>query len=233
MGDTGTTQQTAFIERPPPLRIFVKNHILEQIINQRIKPGVHLIETELAQQLDLSRHPIREALQALQAEGWVDLRPGRGAVVHQPTHEEIDEVFEARITVEGGCAGLAALHANSDDIARLRELAESGRRALENQDLQQVVKSNSALHLAIANISGNRPLESFVESLDKRFQWYFTSIVQWRWTASWDEHDEIINAIEAGDSDAARASMSRHAEKSRNNYLEHAHQILGGWGDGQ
>lgn len=233
MDNSGVTDQTALIERPPPLRVFVKNHILEQIINQRIKPGVHLIETELAQQLNLSRHPIREALQALQAEGWVDLRPGRGAVVHQPSHEEIDEVFEARITVEAGCAGLAALHASAEDVARLRELAESGRKALQNQDLPQVVKSNSALHLAIAHIAGNRPLESFVESLDKRFQWYFTSIVRWRGTASWDEHDEIIGAIEAGDSDAARASMGRHAERSRNNYLEHAHQILGGWGDSQ
>ena len=73
------------LRRPGPLRQGVQEALRELIISRTLAPGQHLVESELADRLDVSRGPVREALQALHARGWVDMRPGRGAFVHEPT----------------------------------------------------------------------------------------------------------------------------------------------------
>src|ERR1700721_41620 len=70
--------------------------LMELIITRELRPGQHLVENELAAQLGVSRQPIREALQRLQSEGWVDLRPALGAFVHVPTDAEADELLGVR-----------------------------------------------------------------------------------------------------------------------------------------
>ena len=78
------------VERPVPLRQSVYEALVELVIAGRLTPGQHLVETELARQLGVSRQPVREALHRLEAEGWVDLRPNQGAFVHVPTDKEVD-----------------------------------------------------------------------------------------------------------------------------------------------
>ena len=72
------------VERPAPLRQSVYEALVELVVEGRLRPGQHLVETELARQLGVSRQPVREALHRLEAEGWVDLRPNQGAFVHVP-----------------------------------------------------------------------------------------------------------------------------------------------------
>ncbi|RCV49507.1 GntR family transcriptional regulator, partial [Marinitenerispora sediminis] len=71
------------VQRPVPLREGVYEALLELITRRQLPPGQHLVENDLADQLGVSRQPVREALQRLSNEGWVDLRPGYGAFVHQ------------------------------------------------------------------------------------------------------------------------------------------------------
>src|SRR4051812_39039814 len=70
------------VERPAPLRQAVYEALVELIVNRTLMPGQHLVEVELAEYLGVSRQPVREELQRLQTEGWVDLRPAQGAFVH-------------------------------------------------------------------------------------------------------------------------------------------------------
>jgi DNA-binding GntR family transcriptional regulator len=84
------------VARPVPLRHAVFDAILEMIISRELKPGEHLGEGELAEHLGVSRQPVREAFQQLQAEGWVDLRPGQGAFVHSPTEKEVNDLLAVR-----------------------------------------------------------------------------------------------------------------------------------------
>src|SRR5699024_9209070 len=111
---------------PGPLRLQVQDALIELIISRQLAPGAHLIEVEIAGRLQVSRQPVREALQALQSEGWIDLRPGRGAFVHHPTESEADEVFAVRVVLEEKAAGLAARTATAEQLDELREICAQG-----------------------------------------------------------------------------------------------------------
>src|SRR2546429_448986 len=83
------------VERPVPLRQSVYEALVELVVEGRLRPGQHLVETELARQLGVSRQPVREALHRLEAEGWGDLRPNQGTFGHASGRELRDRV-EAR-----------------------------------------------------------------------------------------------------------------------------------------
>jgi DNA-binding transcriptional regulator YhcF (GntR family) len=110
------------IARPVPLRQSVYEAILDMIVERTLRPGQHLVENELAVMLGVSRQPVREALQWLKNDGWVDLRPGHGAFVHAPSVEEADQLLAVRALLETESARLAATHATDEDIKQLREV---------------------------------------------------------------------------------------------------------------
>ena len=131
------------LRRPAPLREGVYDTLLELIITRALRPGQHLVETELAARLGISRQPVREALQRLSTEGWVDLRPAQGAFVHTPTEEEADQLLAVRSLLEAESARLAAANATPQAIARLREMCEEGVKALAADDVDAVVAANA------------------------------------------------------------------------------------------
>src|SRR3954452_12837597 len=96
LGGAATRRRAPVIERPAPLRQAVFDALVEMIITRELEPGQHLVEKDLAASLGVSRQPLREALQRMHAEGWVDLRPALGAFVHIPTESEADELLGAR-----------------------------------------------------------------------------------------------------------------------------------------
>src|SRR2546429_9105504 len=85
------------IDRPVPLRERVYQAMQDLIISRRLAPGQHLVESELAEILGVSRQPVREALQWLANEGWVDLKPVDGALVEAPSHDEAGQLLAARL----------------------------------------------------------------------------------------------------------------------------------------
>src|SRR5688572_599084 len=118
------------VERPAPLRQAVYDALLELIVNRTLEPGQHLVEAELAEYLGVSRQPVREALQRLQTDGWVDLRPAQGAFVHTPTDEEADQLLAVRTLLEAESARLAAQGSTPEHVEHLRELQSAGEAAL-------------------------------------------------------------------------------------------------------
>src|SRR5258708_15213428 len=114
------------VERPVPLRQSVYEALVELVIAGRLTPGQHLVETELARQLGVSRQPVREALHRLEAEGWVDLRPNQGPFVHVPTDKEVDHVLDVRELLEVQTARLAAQAVTAGPGTPLRALSRAG-----------------------------------------------------------------------------------------------------------
>src|SRR3954453_24138824 len=104
------------VQRPAPLRQSVYDALLDLIVSGNLRAGQHLVESELASVLGVSRQPVREALQRLNTEGWVDLRPAQGAFVHEPTEEEADQLLTVRPLLEAEAARLAAANAGSAGI---------------------------------------------------------------------------------------------------------------------
>ena len=206
------------VARPVPLRQSVYDALLDLIVNRTMRPGAHLVESELAAHLGVSRQPVREALQRLNTEGWVELRPGHGAYVHVPTEQEADQLLAVRSLLETEAARLAAAHASREGVGRLRTLRRRGVEALEDDDVDAMVALNAELHAAITKLSGNAPLVELTAQVDRRVRWYYAPVARGRGRRSWDEHARIIDAIASGDADEAASLMRAHTETTRETY---------------
>lgn len=212
LGDLGP------LERPGPLRHRVQETLRELIIARTLAPGQHLVESELAERLHVSRGPVREALQALHPQGWVDLRPGRGAFVHLPTEEEVDEVFAVRAALESEAAGLAVAQVGDPELEQLQEICARGRTAVAAGDDAGVVTANSELHRRIAALSGISLLCDYIASLDLRVRWFYRPVVRTRGIDSWNEHDRLLAALAGADRQEAARVMRWHTEQTRQTY---------------
>jgi DNA-binding GntR family transcriptional regulator len=206
------------LERPGPLRDRVYGALLELITTRALQPGQHLVESELAGHLGVSRQPVREALQRLNTEGWVDLRPAQGAFVHEPTDEEADQLLTVRTLLEAEAARLAAANAGSAGIAVLEELCAQGESAVAADDVDAAVALNARLHATVMELAGNAVLAELAGQVDRRVRWYYTPIARQRGRQSWIEHRELIAAIADRDQQRATAVMRQHTEHTRKMY---------------
>ncbi|MFC6080026.1 GntR family transcriptional regulator [Sphaerisporangium aureirubrum] len=207
------------IARPAPLRESVFEALLDLIIDRRLSPGSHLAESELAELLGVSRQPIREALQLLGGEGWVDLYPGHGAFVHVPTLCEADQLLVVRSVLETEAARLAAIHRTDEGVAGLRALCALGTAAADAGDVPATVKLNGQFHHAVTIQSGNAVLCELCVQIGRRVRWYYAPVAQQRGHGSWMEHATLVDAIEAGKPELAAQIMGAHTKRTRDLYL--------------
>ena len=210
------------LERPGPLRDRVYEALLELITTRALRPGQHLVESELAGHLGVSRQPVREALQRLNTEGWVDLRPAQGAFVHEPTEEEADQLLTVRTLLEAEAARLAAVNAGKAGIAVLEELCAEGERAVDADDVDAAVAMNARFHAKVMELAGNAVLAELAAQVDRRVRWYYTPVARQRGLTSWIEHRTLIDAITARDELRAGLLMREHTEHTRRSYHERA-----------
>ncbi|MGW0746719.1 GntR family transcriptional regulator [Streptomyces sp. NPDC002817] len=221
MSTTGLPQGAVpKLERPGPLRDRVYEALLELITTRALQPGQHLVESELAGHLGVSRQPVREALQRLSTEGWVDLRPAQGAFVHEPTEEEADQLLTVRTLLEAEAARLAAANASKAAIGVLEEMCAEGERAVAADDVDRAVAMNARLHAKIMELAGNAVLAELAAQVDRRVRWYYTPVARQRGQQSWIEHRELIAAIADRDEQRATAVMRAHTEHTRKMYHE-------------
>ncbi|MFI1166165.1 GntR family transcriptional regulator [Streptomyces sp. NPDC020801] len=210
------------LERPGPLRERVYEALLELITTRALQPGQHLVESELAGHLGVSRQPVREALQRLNTEGWVELRPAQGAFVHEPTEEEADQLLTVRTLLEAEAARLAAADADGAGITALEELCTQGERAVADDDVDAAVALNARFHAKIMELAGNAVLAELAAQVDRRVRWYYTPVARQRGGESWIEHRGLIAAIADHDEQRATRLMREHTEHTRTSYHERA-----------
>ncbi|WP_405540434.1 GntR family transcriptional regulator [Streptomyces sp. NBC_00075] len=219
MSTTGLPQGAVpKLERPGPLRDRVYEALLELITTRALQPGQHLVESELAGHLGVSRQPVREALQRLSTEGWVDLRPAQGAFVHEPTEAEADQLLTVRTLLEAEAARLAAANAGAAAITVLEDMCAEGERAVAADDVDGAVAMNAQLHAKVMELAGNTVLAELAAQVDRRVRWYYTPVARQRGRQSWIEHRELIAAITDGDGQRATEVMRAHTEHTRKMY---------------
>ncbi|GLZ40277.1 GntR family transcriptional regulator [Actinokineospora sp. NBRC 105648] len=195
-----------------PLRDQVLVALRQRIVNGDYPPGERLTEDRLAEDFGVSRNPVREALRVVQAEGFVVMVPRRGAVVAVPDTAAVADMFAVRERLETLAARLAAQRATPADIAGLRALLESAREATDREDFGRVAELNTLLHTRVIDISGNKWLSSIATALYLQVQWVFRMGAPDRAPHSWVEHIRLVDAIEAGDPDAAEAAAKSHVD---------------------
>lgn len=190
---------------------------LREVIEERIAtgdypPGSKLDETELAEEFGVSRTPIREALIQLNAEGLIDMRPRRGAVVVELPPQRLCEMFEVMAELEAMCARLAARRMTPEDETRLKAAHEALRDARDRGDPNAYFYLNESFHQLIYAASHNDFLNEQALQLQRRLRPYrrLQLRVRDRVRISFDEHDRIIASICASDGDRAAQLLREH-----------------------
>jgi DNA-binding GntR family transcriptional regulator len=203
-----------------PLRDQVLVALRQRIVNGDYPPGERLTEDRLAEDFGVSRNPVREALRVVQAEGFVNVVPRRGAFVALPDASTIGDLFAMREQLETLAARLAAERATVADVADLRSLLDAAREATERVDLSRVAELNSELHMRVIAVSANKWLASIATSLYLQVQWVFRIGAAHRAPHSWCEHIRLVDAIEAGDPDEAEKAARSHVHAASTAALE-------------
>jgi DNA-binding GntR family transcriptional regulator len=190
----------------------LRDQLEEEIANGTLPPGFRLDEQALAERYAVSRTPIREALMQLSASGLVVLRPRRGAVVASLTPGQLLEMFEVMAELEGMAGRLAARRATREDLDRLLETHASCRQAAESGDSDSYYYENERFHDAVYAASHNAFLYQECAALHRRLKPYrrLQLRVPNRMPTSFAEHDAIVAAIVAHDSEQAQRLLRQH-----------------------
>jgi DNA-binding GntR family transcriptional regulator len=198
------------LQRTTPLPERVYETLEQSIVDGILRPGTHLVEDDLARQLGVSRNPVRQALQRLAHEGFVRRHQGRGAFVHLPSAQEIQDIFHVRALLESDCARLAAERITEEGLEELSQILVLGKAAVKFQDTSQLLELNDQFHSAITRAADNPIMEGLMTGLRRRIRWYFSSVVVIRSPGSWKQHEEIFLALAARDGERSAALMSVH-----------------------
>lgn len=195
-----------------PLSIQVSKKIEDDIIYGHFLPGTKLDEVNLCERYGASRTPIREALKLLAAEGLVEIRPRRGAIVPSVNPMILCEMFEVMAELEGMCGRLAARRIQPQEKQRLLELHKSCEKYLEIKDSENYYEMNRQFHFMIYNASHNSFLIEQAGSLHKRLHPYrrLQLRVNQRMHHSFEEHEQVVQAILAGDEVLAERLLRDH-----------------------
>ena len=195
-----------------PLREIVFETIRGAIITGELQPRQRLMEVQLAEEMGVSRTPVRESIRKLELEGLVKMVPRRGAYVTPMSVNDLKEMMEIRRALEGLAAELAALNATAEEIAKLYAANQRfGESAMAN-DEEGIIKNDMAIHDIIYRASGNKKLLTMINSLREQMQRFRAEYVHRieDKTPLVNQHMEIIRKIESGESAMAKALAGEH-----------------------
>lgn len=203
-----------------PLREIVFEAMREAIISGVLKPGERLMEIQLAEEMGVSRTPVREAIRKLELEGFVVMMPRKGAYVAGVSHKDVADVFEIRAALEGLAAGLAAERVTDDEIEQMERVLfyKEG----EERDLEMIVKSDTDFHALVYKASRNQRLVQILENLREQIQRFrATSLaVPGRVRDALEEHRAIVEALADHDVEKAQELANSHIVTAENVMFE-------------
>jgi DNA-binding GntR family transcriptional regulator len=196
--------------------------IRERITNGTLARGARVHQEDLADELGVSRTPVREALRRLAAEGLVEMRTNRGARVADVRQGDMRLAYEARLVIEPGAARLAAERAPAAAIARMGRAVAAQRRAIP--DVARSFDANREFHTALVQASDNEVLLQFAERLwvarigEVIYERQSETPERMRLDA--DEHEQILLAVQAGDGRRAESLTRRHLAEAMRRSLD-------------
>jgi DNA-binding GntR family transcriptional regulator len=203
--------------QPPSLCDQVFSRLADEIVLGKLPPGTHLDEQDIANRCGVSRTPVREALKQLAATGLANYRPHRGSVVRSLTAADLDLMFEAIAELESSCARYAALRMTAPERDALRASYAQCQQAAQDHDMELYDRCNREFHSLIFSGAHNPFLQETTGALRgrvmpfRRGQFANPS----RLTQSLIEHSRVVNAILAGDAEAAGREMRGHLLSAR------------------
>lgn len=179
------------------------------IVTGQLEPGSRLYEGKIAEEFEISRNPVREAMLWLEARGLVLVIPRRGTYVARVDLEELRQIEEVRGVVEALAVERATQRRSAADITRLQDCIDRGIAHKRAGDNLAAAAAHREFHETIGRTAGNDVLDGVLRSLRQQAELTFLVLQDERRT-TWEEHQVILDAIAAGDSAIAARLMREH-----------------------
>lgn len=215
------------IVRHPRMKEGIVDHLRRAILEGKLAPGTVLRQEHLAGQLHVSRTPLREALIALEREGFISIAPSGAASVVSLDARDALEIMDLREMVDGLAARLLAQRGVSPDLDReLTALAKTMR--ANARDQHRYLVANADFHVKIVEATGHARLQQFIPLVRMSAQVVYIRLQNQgrRLTHSADEHTRVLDAIRAGDAETAERLAREHVRNAAAHWLERsAHTV--------
>lgn len=203
------------IQSHRPLREIVYEELRNLILTGKIKPGTRMMEIELAEDMGVSRTPIREAIRKLEKEGLVVIEPRKGAYASEVSVKDIEDILEVRANLEGLAAYLAAERMTESEKKILRQTSEKFMQAVSEGDMSEMIANDTKFHHMIVESCRNNHLIHMVEQLQElvlRFRYIYYKDFK-RAEEMVPEHKRILDEIINGNGANARFEAFNHIDK--------------------
>lgn len=186
--------------------------IRKSIISLSLLPGQQLVEQRLAEELGVSKSPIREALQKLEQKGLVYTIPFKGCFVTEITPKEIEDTFQFREALETYCVRLICEFVSEDEFIRLKTILSQGEIALQRNDIENCYSINTQFHDALVGLTNNSKIIQNYSTLRDHLDRYrnIASRIKGRVAQSHQDHVSILESIERKDGVQSEKKMSAH-----------------------
>lgn len=205
-----------------PLREIVFETLREAIINATLRPGERLMEIQMAEEMGVSRTPVREAIRKLELEGFVVMVPRKGAYVAGISMKDIADVFEIRAAMEALAAGLAAERITEEELEDLERILVTIGECVKNNDLEKLIEVDTEFHDILFKASRNQRLVQIVSNLREQIQRFRTASLSTpgRMKYALEEHKKIVEAVSERNVELAQSLAREHIENAENSMLE-------------
>ena len=205
-----------------PLRELVCEHIREAIINGVFAPGERLMEIQMADEMGVSRTPVREAIRKLELEGFVVMIPRRGTYVANLSIKDINDVYEIRISLDVLAAGLAAERIEPEELEELNRLLLEISEAARTGPMDKIVRLDTAFHDVLYKASRNDRLRNIINNLREQITGIRGTSMRYpgRLADTLEEHRALVDSIAARDSERAQAAARIHLENAEHTLLK-------------
>jgi len=194
-----------------------------EIIKGSLKPGTKLLEGKIAEQMGVSRTPVREALKELAAEGFAKMTPNQGIVINNISIEDLQEVLQISVVLEGLAARLAAKMIKEKEIKELEKILRKMEYYTKKGDILDFSRRATEFHALVVNACGNNKLIQIRKNLyDQAHRYRMGSLNNpGRLKYSLEEHRKIVEALKRKDSEQADRLSQKHIENVLENILSH------------
>ena len=202
-------------------RNYVVNCIIESIRNGEYAKGEVLIERALAEKLNVSRTPIREAFRCLEEIGLVKSEPHKGVRIASYSRRKIADLYDVRENLEGLAARSAASKRSPEDLAAMRAVLELADRFTEANDVETLAQTNNDFHQQLAEMSHNDYLINLLSQMRENISLLFSESPRQkgRTKRTTNEHWLIYQAIDMGYEDLAESAARLHIRNAYNNVI--------------
>ena len=210
------------IDSYQPLRETVCEALRDAIRRGILEPGERLMEVQLAEELGISRTPVREAIRKLEQEGYVIMMPRRGTYVSDVSVKDVKEIFEIRSALESLSTELATVRIEPDELEKLQSLLVEIEGHIKNKDIDKIVATDIEFHGLLYQVSRNERLVAIISNLKEQLARFRTLSMSYpgRLQETLQEHRAMVEAIAAGDANAAREAAERHMEQAEETLLK-------------